>query len=59
MFVMTRDPKDARADPENVVVSFKQGVPSKVVCESTNEEATESVAIMCVAWLSLPRRAAD
>jgi len=46
MFVMTKDPKNAKAEPENIVVTFKQGVPVKVVCQSTNEEASDSVGIM-------------
>lgn len=46
MFNMTKDLKSAKSDSEHITVSFNQGIPCKVVNNSTGLEATDSVEIM-------------
>jgi argininosuccinate synthase len=46
MFVMTKDPKNAKAEPESLTVSFKKGIPVKVVNDSTGDKAEDSIGVM-------------
>ncbi len=46
MFVMTKSPKDARPEPEQIIVSFEKGIPIKVEHEAEKKTVTGPLPIL-------------